>query len=282
MIQNQHENRSLKPMTTAFEIEPLRLHNQNIKRRFLAMYRSANAGHVGCSLSCAELLTFIRFGWMKPNDEILLSKGHAAAVLYSLLAEDGTLSEAEIATFYQDGTLLSAHPPPAKLKGIRFATGSLGHGLSLAAGLSLGDKLKGSDAQVFCVTSDGELNEGTIWEAAMFAAHHKLTSLFWLIDRNRIQGFGKTEDVMQLEPLRQKLEAFGWKVAEADGHDFASLEQARQSLLLGPDTKPRVLICHTKKGHGMGDTEDTVGCHYLPLTIEQYERMMQSLDKPNA
>ena len=162
----------------------------HIKSRFLGMYKQANAGHVGCSLSVAEIITFVRFGWMNENDEIILSKGHAAAALYSMLAEDGTLSEEDIQTFYKNGTHLAAHPPVNKIRRIPFATGSLGHGLSLAAGLGLAQKLKKKDKKIFCITSDGEINEGSTWEAALFIAHHQLTNVIWLIDRNNLQGYG--------------------------------------------------------------------------------------------
>ena len=134
----------------------------SVKKRFLGMYKAANAGHVGCSLSCAEILTFVQFGWLTEGDEIILSKGHAAASLYSVLAEAGRLDESDIATFYKNNTYLAAHPPTNKLNGIPFATGSLGHGLSLAAGLGLAAKLKKTDKKIFCVTSDGEINEGSI------------------------------------------------------------------------------------------------------------------------
>ncbi len=249
----------------------------NIKNRFLAMYKEANAGHVGCSLSVAEMMTFVRFGWMKEDDDILLSKGHAAAALYSMLAEDGTLSENEVKTFYKNGTHLAAHPPVNKIKRVPFATGSLGHGLSLAAGLGLAHKLKRSDKKVFCLTSDGEINEGTTWEAAMFIAHHRLTNVVWLIDRNNLQGYGRTEDVMKLEPLDKKLESFGFQVVVADGHDFVSLENAK--LEIQNSDLPAAIICNTTKGKGWTTYEDKVDCHYLPMKDEQYALVTNEITK---
>ena len=249
----------------------------NIKNRFLGMYKQANAGHVGCSLSVAEMLTFVRFGWMKDTDEIILSKGHAAAALYSMLAEDGTLTEDDIKTFYQNNTYLAAHPPVNKIKRIPFATGSLGHGLSIAAGLGLAQKLKKTDKQVFCITSDGEINEGSTWEAALFIAHHNLNNVVWLIDRNKLQGYGRTEDVMKLEPLADKLRAFGFEVVEANGHDFESLENAKSKSQRA--TKPTAIICNTTKGNGWKTYEDKVDCHYLPMKDDQYSLITEEVKR---
>lgn len=249
----------------------------SIKKRFLGMYKAANAGHVGCSLSVSEIITFVRFGWMKDHDEIILSKGHAAASLYSMLAEDGTITEADIQTFYKNDTYLAAHPPVNKLKRIPFATGSLGHGLSIAAGLGMAQRLKKSNKKVFCILSDGELNEGSTWEAALFIAHHQLKNVILLIDRNMLQGFGRTEDVMKLDPLDKKLEAFGFNIVMTDGHDFNALHKAR--LLAESNELPTAIICNTTKGKGWKQYEDKVDCHYLPMKPEQYEAVMKEIEQ---
>jgi transketolase len=241
----------------------------SVKERLIKMYKQANAGHVGCSLSCLEMAVFIKFALMEGADELILSKGHAAALLYSVLAEDGTISATEIETFYKNGTYLSAHPPVNKIKGIPFATGSLGHGLSIAAGLGLANKLKKSSKKIYCITSDGELNEGSTWEAALFIAHHNLNNVVWFIDRNYLQGFGRTEDTMKLEPLDKKLESFGFNVIIADGHNFESLQSATAAL---DQHKPNAVICKTIKGKDL-KLEDTVDCHYLPLTEEDYLKL---------
>jgi transketolase len=241
----------------------------SVRDRLIRMYKQANAGHVGCSLSCLEMAVFIKFQLMKENDEFVLSKGHAAALLYSVLAEAGTIPESEIATFYKNGTHLSAHPPVNKIKGIPFATGSLGHGLPIAAGLGLANKLKKSNKQIYCITSDGELNEGSTWEAALFIAHHNLTNVVWFVDRNFLQGFGRTEDTMKLEPLDKKLESFGFNAAFADGHSFESLQNAVSKI---KNDKPTAIICKTTKGRNMIN-EDTVDCHYLPLTEENFLKL---------
>jgi transketolase len=235
------------------------------------MYKTANAGHVGCSLSCLEVIVFIKFYLMKSEDELILSKGHAAALLYSVLAEDGVISEEDIQSFYKDGTLLSAHPPVNKIKGIPFATGSLGHGLSIAAGLGLANKLKKKSKKIYCITSDGELNEGSTWEAALFISHHCLKNVVWFIDRNYVQGFGRTEDTLKLDPLDKKLESFGFEVLIADGHDFDSL---KTTVVQCHDEKPLAVICNTTKGKDL-TLQDTIDCHYLPLTDSDFQKLIQ-------
>ena len=248
----------------------------SIKKRFLGMYKAANAGHVGCSLSVAEIITFVRFGWMKDTDEIILSKGHAAASIYSMLAEEGSLSEEDIKTFYKNNTYLAAHPPVNKIKRVPFATGSLGHGLSIAAGLGMANKLKKTDKKIFCITSDGEINEGSTWEAALFIAHHNLKNVVWLVDRNYLQGFGRTEDVMKLDPLDKKLEAFGFNVILSDGHNFTELEEAKQKT--SKSDKPSAIICNTTKGRSWKLYEDTLDSHYLPMKDPHYDEILIAVE----
>lgn len=269
------EHEAVRP-TSAFLIDRA----YSVKKRFLGMYKAANAGHIGCSLSCTEMLVFVRFGWMTTDDRFILSKGHAAASLYSVLAEEGSLTDSDIASFYRDGTILPAHPPVNKIPEIPFATGSLGHGLSLSAGMALAARLNNQERRLFCLTSDGELDEGSVWEAALFIAHERLHSVIWLIDRNGLQGIGRTEDVMKLEPLDAKLRAFGFYVTVANGHDFASLAEARRSCEENPDarTAPKAIICDTVKGHGISFMQDTVDCHYLPMKDDQYERALIELE----
>ncbi len=257
-------------------IEHLSSANKSVKNRFLNMYKKANAGHVGCSLSCTEMLVFTKLSWMKEEDEVILSKGHAAAVLYSVLAEVGEISEEQIGTFYQNDTYLAAHPPTNKIKGIPFATGSLGHGLSLAAGLGLAAKLKKNNKTIFCVTSDGEINEGSTWEAALFIAHHKLKNVVWLIDRNKLQGFGYTEDIMKLDPLDKKLEAFGFSTLQINGHSFEDLESL--VAIHKVSEKPLAVICNTTKGHDWEKYEDKVDCHYLPMKDEDYASILEKVN----
>lgn len=250
---------------------------KSVKKRFLKMYYNAKAGHIGSSLSCTEILTFLKFSWMNEKDDLVLSKGHAAAVLYSVWAEAGILSEEDINSFYKNGTYLSAHPPVNKIKGIPFATGSLGHGLSLAAGLALASKLKKDGRTIFCVTSDGEINEGSTWEAALFIIAQQLNNLIWVIDRNKLQGFGHTESIMPLEPLNDKLLAFGFDVIRINGHDFTDFKMAKDAS--EKFNKPLAIIADTNKGNGWEGMQDKLECHYLPMNAAQYETMMLNLEK---
>lgn len=253
----------------------------SVKQRFLAMYKKAHAGHVGSSLSCAEILVLLRFAWMRDEDTFVLSKGHAVAALYSVLAEQNLLTQSQIDSFYEEGTLLSALPPFNAFKEIPFATGSLGYGLSVSAGMALGAKLDREDRRFFCVTSDGELDEGSVWEAALFIAHHKLTNVVWIIDRNDIQALGRTEEVMALEPLDAKLRAFGYHVISVDGHDFAALLAARDECRLAVDIRrvPVAIIARTVKGNGISSMRDTVDCHYLPMDDASYQQALDEVTR---
>jgi len=256
----------------------------SVKKRFLAMYKRANAGHIGSSLSCAELLVLLKYAWMRDDDTFILSKGHAVAALYSLLVEANLLDPRQLDSFYGEGTLLPALPPVNAIKEIPFATGSLGHGLSLCAGMALGAALNRRPRRFFCLTSDGELDEGSIWEAALFLAHRKLDNVVWLIDRNRMQGMGGTEDVLALEPVDAKLSAFGFHVVIAAGHDFASLLAARDECLRVQATRkvPVAIIANTIKGHGIRYMQDTVASHYLPMDDAQYRQALDELASAHA
>ena len=256
----------------------------SVKKRFLAMYKMAHAGHVGSSLSCAEVLVLLKFAWMRAEDTFVLSKGHAAAALYALLAEANAIDPRDLDTFYGEGTRFPALPPVNTFAEIPFATGSLGHGLSLCAGMALGAALNRKERRFFCLTSDGELDEGSSWEAALFIAHRKLTNVVWLIDRNRLQALGGTEEVLALEPLDAKLAAFGFHVVAADGHDFASLLELRDQCTqaLANQSRPLAIICNTVKGHGIRHMQDTVASHYLPMDDAQYSQALDELARAHA
>src|SRR3989344_461269 len=241
--------------------------------KILDLHKKAHAGHIGSSLSCLDILIYSHFFKMKPKDHFILSKGHAASALYTVLAKSGRLSEQHLETYYKDGTLLAAHPPAGKLNGITFGTGSLGHGLSLAAGIALSARFGQKKFQVYCVLSDGDCNEGSTWEAALFAGHHNLGNLTVIIDNNEMQALGKTKEVLDLEPLKQKWTSFGFTVTMAkNGNDFADLHQAFAKLGDDESDKPKCIIAKTKLGHGISFMEDKLEWHYLPMTDEQYEK----------
>lgn len=253
----------------------LRETRTRIARTVLGLYKRANAGHIGTSLSCLEILIDILLHRAGADDELILSKGHGAAGLYSVLAEAGRIDPALLETYYAEGTFLAAHPPCGRpLGAIRFGTGSLGHGLSLAAGLAFSQRFTGKSFHVYCVLSDGDCNEGSTWEAALFAAHHELNNLTVVVDRNRMQGFGPTEEVLRLEPFAAKWESFGFEVATADnGNDFESLAAAFSALK--DSNKPRCIEARTVKGHGVSFMQGRMEWHYLPMSDDQYAQALR-------
>lgn len=243
--------------------------------RLLRLYHTARVGHIGSSLSCLEILVELCFRRMAEEDVLVLSKGHAAGALYTTLSLSGRMPEAALDTFYQDGTLLAAHPPcSGKIKAIPFGTGSLGHGLSLACGTALAQRYTGKYFHVYAILSDGDCNEGSTWEAALFAAHHQLAQLTVIIDLNGLQGIGYSKDILNLEPIADKWRAFGFTVAVAEnGNDFTSLTRAHDQLRDAPG--PRCLIARTVKGHGVSFMQDRMEWHYLPMKDEQFAQALQ-------
>lgn len=250
----------------------------------LSLYKKADAGHIGSSLSCLDILVYLYFQQMKPTDKFVLSKGHAAVALYTLLAKSGYISEKKLQSFYQEGTLLAAHPPCSrKLKGVIFGTGSLGHGLSLAAGLALSTKYSKKRFKVYCLISEGDCNEGSTWEAALFAAHHHLDNLWIIIDYNKIQAFGRSEEVLNLNSLKAKWRAFNFDTIEIkDGHDFHQLEMAFKKIKSHKKRMPKCLIANTVKGHGVSYMEDKLEWHYWPMSDEQYNIAVSEIKDKDA
>ncbi len=251
-----------------------------IRRQFLRMHFEARSGHLGSGLSAIDILTYLYSSWLGPTDQFILSKGHGASALYATLHHFGKLSDVELASYYQDDTLLPAHPAPLGVAAIPAATGSLGHGLPIAAGMAYSYKyLRGADQRVACLLSDGECNEGSTWEAALFAGHHQLNNLTAFVDANGIQGFGRTEDVLALEPFAKKWEAFGFDVSECNGHDFVALHAALAKPSSG---RPRCVIARTVKGKGVSFMENTVDWHYWPMSEAQYQRAIAELDQSES
>lgn len=245
----------------------------DVKLRLLRLHYESNSGHLGGNLSCIDAVYAIHSQCLAEQDEFILSKGHSAGALYVTLWKLGLISEETLASFNKDNTTLPAHPSGRSIPGLSFSTGSLGHGPSLAAGLALAMKHKGSDGRVFCLCSDGEWQEGSCWEALTFAVHQKLDNLIILIDQNGLQGFGSTQEVISCGDLTTRCIAFCTSTLSIDGHDNTALLDAVNTL---PHELPRVIILNTVKGKGL-HSEGQIECHYLPLTSEQYGRAVDRL-----
>jgi transketolase len=245
---------------------------QQAKLRLLEMHYHSKVGHIGGNLSALDILISLYHFRLRPNDRFVLAKGHSAGALYVTLWSKGVLSDDDLRQFHGEGTRLSGHPPLQGIPEIVFATGSLGHGLSLAAGLALGKKLRGEDGRVFCLTSDGEWNEGSCWEALIFMAHQKLDKLTFVVDLNGMQGFGSTRQVANLDSLADKFRAFGVKTIEIDGHDVNSICSA-----LNSNEGPLAIVANTKKGCGVSFMENQMAWHYLPMNEEQYQQAVREV-----
>ena len=236
------------------------------------MHANANVGHLGGNLSCIDAI-YHTFGVLHPNDRFILSKGHSAGALYVTLAAYHIIPSAWLDTFHQDNTKLPGHPPANTLEAIPFATGSLGHGLSLAAGFALSQRMRHTTQQTFCLTSDGEWQEGSTWEALIFLCHHKLSNLTILIDNNGWQGFGSTTHVASMHDLAEKLSAFAIEITSVDGHDAAAVTHA----LRQQSHAPRCILLNTTKGRNIPDFADTLQSHYLPPTPTQVTEALSYL-----
>lgn len=258
----------------------------DIRRKLLTMIYEAGAGHTGGSLSCTDILTVLYYHTMNIDprnpyddnrDRYVQSKGHSVEAYWAILADKGFFPEEELATFSKFGSRLIGHPNN-KVPGVEMNTGALGHGLSISVGMALAAKLDGKSYRVFTLMGDGELAEGSVWEGAMAAAQYKLDNLTAIIDRNRLQITGNTEDVMALEPLADKWRSFGWEVVEVDGHDIAQLVNVLDSVPLQAE-KPSLIIANTVKGKGISFAENQVGWHHKVPNQEEYERAMQELSE---
>lgn len=238
------------------------------------MHFESGVGHIGGNLSALDAMLLVWHEFLNSNDSFILSKGHAAGALYISLWSKGILSDHDLKKFHKDETRLPGHPPANSIAEIPFATGSLGHGLSLASGTALAKRLKNDQGHVFCVTSDGEWQEGSTWEALIFLCHHNLTNLTVLIDHNNLQGFGTTANVASMSPLVDKLKGFDVDIHSISGHDLQSLREA----ISGPSTRPKVIVMDTTKGRGISFMENRMEWHYLPLTEAQYQQAMGEVD----
>lgn len=243
------------------------------RQRLLKMHYESGVGHIGGNLSCLDILMTLYHEVLQAEDAFVMSKGHAAGALYVALWSKGALSEDDLRTFHKDATRLSGHPPLQGIPEILFATGSLGHGLSLSCGLALAKKLKREPGRVFCLMSDGEWNEGSNWEALIFLKHHGLENLTLIVDLNELQGMGSTREIADLGSLAEKFRSFGLPTVEVDGHDCAALEAALRQRA----SEPLALVAKTTKGKGVSFMENRFEWHYLPIREEQYRQAMLEL-----
>jgi transketolase len=253
------------------------------RRAIVQMVHRANSSHVGSSLSVVDILAVL-YGAVarispttlddRDRDLVVVSKGHAAAATYAILAEVGILPAEWLDTYSADGALLGGHVTSHGVPGVELSTGSLGHGLPFGLGVAMAAVRTGSPRRSFVVMSDGECDEGTTWESALLAAHHKLDNLVVVIDRNGIQSLASTEDTLQLEPFADKWRAFRWDVHEVNGHDH---EELRSALEAPPAGAPRVIIAATVKGKGVSYMENTVLWHYRSPNAEQLEAALKEL-----
>ncbi len=258
-----------------------------VRKNALKAVYSAKSGHPGGSLSIADLLTYLYFEVMKidpknPKDEnrdrLVLSKGHTTPALYSVLAQRGYFSEDLIPTFRSIGSILQGHPEMKKVPGVDMSTGSLGQGISAAGGMAMAAKLDKKDYFVYAILGDGELEEGQVWEQAMFAAHYKLNNLIAFVDFNGLQIDGNVSDVLNPTPIDDKFLAFGWNVILADAHDFDSLEKAVAEAKQSKD-KPTAIIMKSVKGKNVSFMENNPAWHGSAPNKEQYEQALAELDE---
>ena len=257
--------------------------SRNIRRIILDQSKRANVGHIGCALSIADIIAALYANILHipdphhpDRDRFVLSKGHAALAVYAALHLKGWLSEECLNTYCADGSLLGVHPEHA-LRSVDFSTGSLGHGLSYGAGAALAARLQRSSRRVFVLVSDAECNEGSLWEAVMFAAHHRLSNLICIVDLNGQQALGYTEQVLNLSPMAERWKAFGWDVHEVNGHNALEIVETIAGLNITSGL-PHVLIAHTVFGKGVSFMENQIKWHYWPMSDEEYQQALNEVE----
>ena len=261
-----------------------------IRARVVEMSHVAETPHLGSSLSCVDMLVAaywaaLRIDAARPldpdRDRFILSKGHAATALYATLAERGFFDPKLLDTYNEDGAVLPEHPGLQCVPGVEAATGSLGHGLPIALGMALAARIQKRPSRCLVLMSDGECEEGSVWEAAMFAPAHKLDTVTVMIDYNKWQATGRSDEIMALAPLAEKWRAFGWDACDVDGHDLDALVGA---LTKKPDGtgRPRAIVCHTVKGKGVSFMEDDNNWHYRIPTADEVRKARVELGQPEV
>lgn len=270
------------------EINSLAQSSKKLRREILMMIHGAKSGHPGGSLSCIDILNVLYSKCLKVvtdktdkeypfRDRFILSKGHASASLYAVLAQAGFFDENELMTFRKLGSRLQGHPCAHKLDGVEVSTGSLGQGLSMGVGMALGLRLDNNSAKVFVFMGDGEIEEGSVWEAAMNASAKKLDNLIAFVDRNKLQIDGSTEDIKAIGSAAEKFKAFGWNTFEIDGHDFNEIYCAIEEAKRLKNQKPTVIIANTIKGKGVSFMENQAGWHGKAPNDEQLVQALAEL-----
>ncbi len=256
-----------------------------LRKELLQMIHRANSGHTGGSLSCLDILIALYYGVMRydpsnpkwaDRDRLILSKGHSVEALYVVLADVGFIERDELLTYCKYGSRLTGHPT-TKVPGVEINTGSLGHGLAVGVGMAIAGKIDKKQYKVYVLMGDGELDEGSVWEAAQIASHYRLDNLVGIVDRNKLQISGETEKVLALGDLRAKWEAFGWHVIETDGHDIAKLIDVFRSIPVVPG-KPHLVLAHTIKGRGVSFIENHAEWHHKVPSEEELKRALKELD----
>lgn len=257
-----------------------------LRKTVLDMAFAGSTVHIGCAFSIIEILAvlyrnFLRYPGNDPRsperDFLVLSKGHGVMAQYACMRELGWLDEKAFSHYFCDGSDLMGLSD-SRIPGLEVTSGSLGHGFSVGVGLAKGAQLRDSDQKVFAIVGDGEINEGPIWEGALFAAHHQLGNFMLIVDQNGYQAMGATDEVLKLGSLQAKFESFGFDIATVDGHDEAAIDDAINRLLLSSSTAPKALIARTVKGKGVPFMENNNIWHYTRLDSETYSRALSSLD----
>lgn len=257
-----------------------------VRRHVVEMTSRGKSSHVGSALSMTDIITVL-YGHMMTfdpanpksadRDRFILSKGHAGAAVYATLAESGFFDPEMLKDHYQNGSIFSGHVSHKGVPGVELSTGSLGHGLGVAAGMAIAAKRQKRNHRVYALLSDGECDEGSNWEAILFAAHHKLSNLTVAIDYNKIQSLAPVSETLALEPFADKWRAFGWHVEESDGHDHRALHAAFEAANASDD--PAVVICHTTKGKGIDFMENAVLWHYRNAQGDEYDAAIAELER---
>lgn len=242
--------------------------------RLLQMHYESKVGHLGGNLSCLDALLYLHHNVLTLDDIFVLAKGHSAGALYATLWSMGKLTDDHLRQFHRDSSKMAGHPVSNWHPGISVATGSLGHGFPLATGMAMGKRLQDQPGHIYCLMSDGEWQEGSNWEALIFANHNRLNNLTVLIDVNGLQGFGTTTDVASMAQLKKRIDAFDVDTIEIDGHDPAALAAINEKNGNGP----RFILLNTVKGKGISFMENRLEWHYLPMTEQQYEAAMTELE----